>query len=59
MRVWGRERALAALGQHVGIDVGDGNGGGGGVVDFVAVLEQPESDVAGAAGDVEHFPGGR
>jgi len=48
--------ALAALVQHGRVDVRDGDGGLRRVVDLVAVLQEAERDVAGAAGDVEHFP---
>lgn len=45
--------ALAALGQHLRVDVGDGDVGGGVAVEGGGVVEHAHGDVAGAAGDVE------
>lgn len=48
--------ALAAFGQHVGVDVADGDAGLEVVVDVCRVVEHAEGDVAGPAGDVEDVP---
>lgn len=52
----GVQAAFLALGQHVGIDVGDSDGGVWRVIDVVRVIEDAEGDVAGATGDVEALP---
>lgn len=54
--IWGLKTALPALGQHVWVDVGDGDAGVWGVIDVVCVVEHAERDVTGAAGDVEDVP---
>jgi hypothetical protein len=54
--VGGLERTFPALGEHGGVYVGDGDGGGRRGVDVGAVVEQAEGDVAGSTGYVEHFP---
>lgn len=50
------EGALAAFGQHVGVDVADCDAGLEVVVDVCCVVEHAEGDVAGPAGDVEDVP---
>jgi hypothetical protein len=50
------EAALLALGQHLRVDVCDGDVGVGVVVDVRGVVEHAEGDVARAAGDVEDVP---
>lgn len=57
--IWGLQRAFLSLGQHGGIDVTDRNGGGGVVIDGIAMMEEAEGYVTGSASDVEHFPGCR
>jgi hypothetical protein len=47
---------LLALGQHVGVDVCDGDVGVGVVVDVAGVVEHAECDVARATGDVKDVP---
>jgi hypothetical protein len=46
-------QALAALGEHFGVDVGDGDVRGGVAVQHSGVVEHAHGDVAGAARDVE------
>lgn len=48
--------ALAAFGQHVSVDITDCHAGLEVVVDVCGVVEHPECDVAGPAGDVEDVP---
>lgn len=51
--------ALAADGEHGGVDVGDGDAHVGVGVDNVRVVQVAEGNVAGAAGNVEDVLGGR
>lgn len=54
--------ASFAGGEHRRVDVSDGDGGGGGVVDGVGVVEEAEGDVPSPTGDIEDCPalgGGR
>ena len=55
-RVGGLQGALLALGEHVGVDVGDGDAGMHIVVDGGSVVQHAEGNVACAAGDVEDIP---
>jgi len=51
----GGEGAFLAFGEHGGVDVADGDGCRGGIVDCVGVVQEAEGDVAGAACYVEDF----
>lgn len=58
VRVTRGEAALAALGEHLGVDVGDGDARQVVAVDGGGVVEHAEGDVACAARHVEDVPAG-